>query len=515
MSQISSRVSVSSLRGKELEIVLSPVTLEWFISCGYEYTVCSDTVPKGVFMASSVGQALEWETYPTYIQYDSIMRSFASLYPALCVLDTIGTSNYGKLVLALKISDNASVDEDEPEVFYSSTMHGDETGGFILMLRLAGYLLQNYTTDSRIKNLADNLEIWINPLANPDGTYRTGNIISSPTRFNANGYDLNRNFPDPVDDDPAKQLETLDMMKFMKEHHFVLSANFHAGVEVVNYPWDRWERRHPDEEWFYRISRKYADTVHSHAVAGYMTFMENGVTNGWDWYYVYGGRQDYVTWELRGRELTIELDDTKLTPASNLNALWEYNYRSLLDYLENALAGVHGQVTDIYSGDPVAAQILIPGHDADNSDVFSDTLTGSFIRFLPAGAWTLQFTAEGYKSKTVTVDVINDVSQWIDVRMEPLFNPVDTIRRNTLFIYPNPADSYMKVVLPEWHTGVVKVEIYGSAGQKLTRFYDTADRNIPLTINVGNLPGGVYYISVTSVDTQVSDRAKFIVVRRN
>ena len=38
----------------------------------------------------------------------------------------------------------------------------------------------------------------MNPLANPDGTYRPGNTISSPVRGNANGYDLNRNFPDPV-----------------------------------------------------------------------------------------------------------------------------------------------------------------------------------------------------------------------------------------------------------------------------------------------------------------------------
>ena len=78
-------------------------------------------------------------------QYDSIMQSFLSLYPSICHLDTIGTSINGKLILALKISDNASIDEDEPEVFYTSTMHGDETGGFILMLRLADYLLTNYS----------------------------------------------------------------------------------------------------------------------------------------------------------------------------------------------------------------------------------------------------------------------------------------------------------------------------------------------------------------------------------
>ena len=53
------------------------------------------------------------------------------------------------------------------------------------MLRLADYLLKNYQTKHRVRNLVDNLEIWINPLANPDGTYRTGNIITSPTRYNA------------------------------------------------------------------------------------------------------------------------------------------------------------------------------------------------------------------------------------------------------------------------------------------------------------------------------------------
>ena len=68
-------------------------------------------------------------------------------YPSLCRLDTIGTSINGKLVLALKISDNPAEDETEPEVFYSSTMHGDETGGYVLMLRLADYLLKNYNSD--------------------------------------------------------------------------------------------------------------------------------------------------------------------------------------------------------------------------------------------------------------------------------------------------------------------------------------------------------------------------------
>ena len=144
---------------------------------------------KGVISAHNMNQAMEWDTYPTYSQYDSIMQSFRTLYPDLCHLDTIGTSINGKLVLALKISDNAANDEDEPEVFYSSTIHGDETGGFVLMLRLADYLLKNYNLNTRVKNLVDNLEIWINPLANPDGTYRTEIQYQTYhlSRYNANG----------------------------------------------------------------------------------------------------------------------------------------------------------------------------------------------------------------------------------------------------------------------------------------------------------------------------------------
>ena len=70
------------------------------------------TESKGIISALNINQAMEWDKYPTYSQYDSIMQSFKTLYPALCHLDTIGTSINGKLVLALKISDNAANDEE-------------------------------------------------------------------------------------------------------------------------------------------------------------------------------------------------------------------------------------------------------------------------------------------------------------------------------------------------------------------------------------------------------------------
>ncbi|MBI5009692.1 MAG: hypothetical protein HZB98_08615, partial [Bacteroidia bacterium] len=154
---ISRHLSVTSVKNKQIYISLAEDDLDWFLNQHIDYRIIDLYSTKGLVSASDLKQAMEWDTYPTYTQYDSIMRSFASRFPSLCRIDTIGKSINNKLVLAVKISDNVSGNEKEPEVFYTSTMHGDETGGFILMLRLIDHLLMNYNTDARAKNLVDNL----------------------------------------------------------------------------------------------------------------------------------------------------------------------------------------------------------------------------------------------------------------------------------------------------------------------------------------------------------------------
>ncbi len=513
IDNLSCYVSISSVKGDIVEIVLSPLTVGWFIDQKFKYSLTGDAGPKGIITAANITEAMEWETYPSYTQYLSIMQAFESSWPDICDLDTIGTTNYGKLVLVLKLSDNAGTDEDEPEVLYTSTIHGNETGGFVLMLRLADYLLKNYGTDSRVTRLMDELEIWINPLANPDGTYLTGNEITSPVRANALGYDLNRNFPDPLVSNNNLQKETLDMIRFMRKHHFIISANFHSGEEVVNYPWDRWSRRHADDNWFYDISRKYADTVHQYSVPGYMTFLKDGVTNGWDWYSITGGRQDYVTWELQGREVTIELDMNFITPAVDLPSLWDYNWRSLLGYLENALYGIRGTVTDIKTGLPVPAKIMIPGHDRDSSLVYSDTLTGSFSRLIEPGSWDLLVRANRYTDVLVKNVVVSEYNQTeVNIEMIPYFNPIDTIDTPEIIIYPNPVNKMFRAVLPAKLFGRIKVSIYSNLGIKLREFSEEAIEDNPLEINISDLPDGSYSLVISSLESAATSTKRFVVV---
>ena len=347
-----------------------------------------------------------WDFYPTYEAYENLIYQFQTDFPELCKVYNIVTLASGRSILFARLSANVNESEAKPRFMYTSTMHGDETTGFILSLRLIHYLLTNYGVDDELTWFLDNMEIWISPNENPDGTYtNNNNTVSGATRSNANGIDLNRNYPNPVNDPGSTiQPETQAMMNLTDTLNFVMSANMHGGIECVNYPWDSWtssNNLHADTDWWLLVSHEYADTARYYSPPTYMnpsgSSFNNGVTHGGDWYVVYGSRQDFMNYYRNQRELTLELSNTKLLPPAQLPAHWEYNYRSFLNYIRQAAYGFRGTVTDMYSGEPLAAKIELAGHDQDNSFVFSELPHGDFYRPVLAGTYTLEVTADGYK----------------------------------------------------------------------------------------------------------------------
>jgi len=357
-------ISIDDVKGTTVFAYANEEEFRKFLELKYDYKILPHPGtlinPK---MSDDIDEITDWDSYPTYDAYVNMMNMFALTYPNLFQLVDAGTTIQGRKILFGKISDNVMVHEGEPQFMYSSSMHGDETTGYVLLLRLIDSLLTSYGNDARVTNLVNNLEIWINPLANPDGTYRSGNsTVNGATRYNANNVDLNRNFPDPADgphpDGKAWQPETISMMNLGYANNFVISANFHGGAEVVNYPWDTWVRRHPDDNWFQYISHFYADTCQANSPSNYMIDFNDGITNGYDWYRITGGRQDFFTYFCFGREVTLEISDTKLVSPSLLPAHWNYNRKSLIKYMEHALHGIRGVVTDTV-GTPLKAKITI------------------------------------------------------------------------------------------------------------------------------------------------------------
>ena len=110
-------------------------------------------------------------------------------------------------------------------------MHGDETVGRELIIYFAEYLLQNYETDPRVTKLVDTVEIYLMPSLNPDG-------FSNSRRYNANGIDLNRDFPrrhnfpfgykNITEMEKARQPETIAMMRWIQKEPFVLVCSTHS-----------------------------------------------------------------------------------------------------------------------------------------------------------------------------------------------------------------------------------------------------------------------------------------------
>lgn len=385
-------------------------------------------------MASSPGEMAQWDQYPTYGCYAAMMDSMAGAHPGISRLDTIGSTVEGRHLVVMRITDHPHREEPEPEVFYTSTMHGNEAGGYVMMLRLIDTLLSSYGQSEHITRLINHLDLFINPNANPDGTYAGGDhTVAGAVRYNARGVDLNRNFPGPVagehPDGHSWQPETRAMMDFAANQTINLSVNFHGGAEVVNYPWDTWSRSHVDAAWFQDISRVYARSVQENSPEGYFAGLsDSGIINGYDWYTIKGGRQDYMTYFKGAREVTIELTNTKMPGSPLLRNLWRYNREALLLYMEQALDGIHGRVTG-GGEDPLKARLHLSNHDTclDRSWITTDPEIGDYHRLIDSGSYDLKFSAFGHRDSTVTdLRLAPDQPLQLDVNLKPLSNiPLD------------------------------------------------------------------------------------------
>lgn len=294
--------------------------------------------PKALQMASSVEQMAGWDCYPTYETYLAMMQQWVYSFPNLCHIDTIGTSIRGRLILSMYIEPTTDDDLYRPEFFYSSTIHGDEITGFVMMLRLIDTLLHGYGSNPQYTNLINRTRISINPLANPDGTYYRGNnTVQGSRRYNANNVDLNRNYPDPfATTKAALQQENEMMISYVSAHNFLLSANLHGGSEVMNYPWDSFTSRqqpHPNADWWEEVCRRFVDTSRAYNSSHFRDVNSQGYIAGGDWYVISGGRQDYMNYVHNCLELTMEISTQKSLSSDRLPEYWQFLQHPLVNYI--------------------------------------------------------------------------------------------------------------------------------------------------------------------------------------
>lgn len=428
MSQLAQIISIDRIEDNTIIANASLDEFKRFLAYNIPYEFLphpSDLIDFDALELNEIKDIDAWDYYPTYDAYVTMMNAFATNHPNLCTIHNIGTLPSGRQLLAAKITPGQAGNVAKPKFLYTSSMHGDELTGYVLMLRLIDYLLVNYGTNSRITRLVDSVEIWINPLANPDGTFYGGNnTISGARRRNANNVDINRNFPDPQagpnPDGNAWQPETVHFMNHSELQRFNISSNIHGGAEVCNYPWDTWAHLTADNNWWVYSMREFADTIIANSPSPYFRGFNNGITNGYAWYTITGGRQDYMNYFQQCREFCLEISNTKLPAASQLPTFWNYTYRSFLNYIEQSLYGIRGTITNAVTGEPVMAMISIQGHDIDSSYVFSNPQHGNYHRYLFTGTYNLTISAPCYQTLTIPgVSVVNRQTKWLNIQLQP------------------------------------------------------------------------------------------------
>jgi hypothetical protein len=242
------------------------------------------------------------------------------------------------------------------------------------------------------------------------------------TRYNVNGVDLNRNFPEatgsPGVPPAGSQPETQAFMNFTSEHHFVMGANYHGGEAVVNYPWDaNHGTSHtcapsPDEDVFNSFSRGYAISNPDMLSGGFA----NGVTLGCAWYEIHGGLQDYAYAWFGEHHVTIEVSNSYAPVFSSMDSYWSHNRDAMLWWMERALMGARGKVTDAISETPLSATVARVR--SEDYPVRTDPAVGDYHRALLPDTYSLRASAPCYVSQTAPVTVVSGDAAVLDFPMQ-------------------------------------------------------------------------------------------------
>ncbi|XP_018111458.1 carboxypeptidase M isoform X2 [Xenopus laevis] len=351
-------------------------------------------------------------TYHDNKAVENYLKAINKNYSSITYLHSIGASVAGNQLWVLVIGLHPSHHMiGIPEMKYVANMHGNEVVGRELMLHLIEYLVTSYKTDMVISQLINNTRIHIMPSMNPDGfDASVQDCYGIIGRTNKNGYDLNRNFPDAFDLNPNPiQPETRAVMDWINNENFVLSANFHGGAVVASYPYDNANSENneisPDNDFFKNLATLYA-TNHANMHQGVQclntAIFPNGITNGYLWYPVRGGMQDYNYIYGQCFEITIELSCCKYPDASMLSEFWSENKVALIEYIKQVHKGVKGQVFDLL-GYPIP-NAIVEVKDRNHIKPYKTNSNGEYYLLLLPGVYTVIVSASGVSTlQTVNI----------------------------------------------------------------------------------------------------------------
>lgn len=398
--------------------------------------------------------------YPDLNAVLAAMNAAAAAFPSICQVVDL-TTTYGvaptfenRHMFAVKISDNVAQDEDEPAYLVVSDHHAREIVTPVIALHAIDQFTTQYGNDPVIQGLVNSHEIWIAPVWNPDGyehVFNVENLWRKNRRdFGASGVgvDQNRNYPfgwtaacsgstnvssgTYKGPSAASEAETQTMIAWSQDRHFAKVLDFHSSGRITLFAYGC--SPHPLGSFLQQ------EAVDISTASGYGGAVRPPSAEG-----------EHYEWQLATRGAHAFLTETHTTfqpDFTSAQAEATQVFPSLIWQLQRAIP-LGGHVTDASTGQPLVANIGLPGVNFQNGETnSSESRFGRYHVFAPSGPLEVEFSAPGYVTQTHLVNFTASTAQALDVALVPAALNIQLVSGPAALEPPNTAPGVTVEITP-------------------------------------------------------------------
>ncbi len=432
-----------SVTDESVELIVSARSLDRLRADGFDPVTIAVGQPFREIQAQRIKDAGGDDVPAGYPDYDEVlaeMTAAAAAYPDICQMVNL-TETFaqpptyeGRHMYAVKISDNVTLDEDEPAMLVVGCHHAREISTPTIALHAIEQFTTRYGTDPQITAAVDGNEIWIAPVWNPDG-YQYVFDVDNMWRKNRHvfgggtGVDQNRNYPfgwntdcsgdtDPGSDiykgpSAGSENETRTLMSLSEHQRFARVIDYHSSGREALYGYASGCMTHPFNSFVQQ------EAIALSTASGYGGDTRAPSADG-----------EHFQWQLAemGAMANLIETHTSFQPSyASAQAEAAMVFPGIMWMLERPTP-LWGHITDGLTGEPVEAEITLVGLSFPNGERFvSGGDFGRYYAFLPPGTYDLFVEAEGYDPATVSdVVVTAGASSQMDIALcppAPLLSP--------------------------------------------------------------------------------------------
>jgi len=330
----------------------------------------------------------------------------------------------GRSLYAIKLSQNAAVDESKPNILVVSNHHARELITPELVLTYATNLLKDYAKGEELdesgdlgeslseqehaeirdaQNILKKNQVYMMWTMNPDGLHNVW-TKNSWQRTNANNVDLNRNYPvgwklscggsansggetwrGPK---PFSESETKTMRAMQVNRNFAKVMDFHSYAEQVRTNYGNCAKLPGG------LDKKF-EAVRD-GIAGKMNYQASRSC-------CMGGNIHYAYNQHGSLAYLVETGTAFQPSAAEKDKTVKRVWPGLKKFMQQPIA-VSGIVTDKTSGKPLRAELKLPEFKFTQGEKLSSGERGHYHLWLPAGKHKVEVHAPNKPVKTVTVE---------------------------------------------------------------------------------------------------------------